>query len=419
MKVHLQYGKHGLDVDIPSSNVTILKPRFMEGLTDEPSEFQIAVRNPICSQPLKELIKPSDKVTIVIADITRPLPSNRLLPWLFEELSHVPADNFTIINGTGSHRANTQEEIVSMVGPDIAANYRIVNHNAYEQNTLDLVGQTQDGRPVLMNKEYIRADKRIVLGFIEPHFFAGYSGGYKGIFPAIAHIESIMYYHRASVIGDSCSAWGILEGNPTQEQIRVNGSLLPVDFCINVTLNSKHQITGFFCGNVLAAHEEGCKFVKSTAMIACKHAYPVVITTNGGYPLDQNLYQTVKGISAASQIVADGGLIVAVSKCNDGFPDHGNFRKLLYSYASPKELLDAIMEPGFSMYDQWEVQKLAMILLKARVALYSDILPEEIRKAHITPVNSVSLFIAKELKRIGHMASIAVLPEGPMAIPYV
>ena len=419
MKIHLQYGKHGLDVNIPCSNVDILKPEFVKGFSDEPAEFRTAVRNPICSQPLKELIKSTDKVAVVIADITRPLPSDRLLPWLFEELSHVSADNFTIINGTGSHRANTQEEIRSMVGKNIAADYRIINHNAYDRDVLDLAGQTQDGEQVLMNKEYARADKRIVLGFIEPHFFAGYSGGYKGIFPGIADIESIMYYHRASVIGDSQSTWGVLDGNPTQEQIRVNGSLLPVDFCINVTLNSKKQISGFFCGDVLAAHKKGCKFVKSTAMIACEHTYPVVITTNGGYPLDQNLYQTVKGMSAAAQIVTDGGLIITTAKCNDGFPDHGNFRKLLHSYASPKELLDAVMEPGFSMYDQWEAQKLAMILLKARVALYSDILPEEIQKAHIVPVNDVSLFIAEELKRIGSTDPVAVLPEGPMTIPYV
>jgi len=419
MKIHLHYGKQGLDIEMSSSDVTIIEPVFREGFSDEPAEFQKAVHNPIASRPIKALIKSSDKVAIVIADITRPLPSERLLSWLFEELSHVPVDNFTIIIGTGSHRASTEEEIVSMVGPRIADNYCIINHNSYSKDTLDSVGKTQDGKPVLMNKEYVRADKRIVLGFIEPHFFAGYSGGYKGIFPGIVDIESIMHYHRASVIGDSRSTWGTLEGNPTQEHIRDNGALLPVDFCINVTLNNKKQITGFFCGDVISAHERGCEFVKSMAMIACDHVFPIVITTNGGYPLDQNLYQTVKGISAAAQIVANGGLIITASKCNDGFPDYGNFRKLLHDHASAKEVLDVVMKPGFSMHDQWEAQKLAMILVRARVGLYSDISQEEIQKAHIIPVQDISLFVDKELKRIGSKVPIAVLPEGPMTIPYI
>jgi nickel-dependent lactate racemase len=419
MLTHLQYGKDGVEVTIQSSNVTTLAPRFIPGLPDEAAAFRESVRAPINSKPLRELIGANDRVAVVIPDITRPLPTDRLLTWLFAELGDVPAENFVIVNGTGSHRVNTPAELASMVGDEIASRYRIVNHNSHDPATLALAGKTADGRDLFFNREYVEADKRIVMGFIEPHFMAGFSGGYKGVFPALADIDSIMHYHRAAVIGHPLSTWGVTEGNPTQDQIRANGLALPVDFLVNVTLNRRRQITGFFCGETLAAHERGCAFSKSTVMISCPTPFPIVVTTNSGYPLDQNLYQAVKGMSAAAQIVSQDGLIVAASKCNDGFPNHGNFKKLLFDHDSPQSVLDTILAPGFSMYDQWEAQLLAMIRLKARVGLYSDIAPDEVRRAHLEPVADVGEFIAGELKRVGNDAPIAVLPEGPMTIPYL
>jgi nickel-dependent lactate racemase len=419
MKIHLQYGTTGLDINFPFANVTVLEPRFIEGLPDEAVAFTQAVRNPIDSAPLREIIQAGDHVAIVIPDITRPLPNDRLLKWLFAELSHVPAENFIIVNGTGSHRINTPEELARMVGDDIAAKYRIINHNSHDATTMKLAGKTTDGRNVYFNREYVEADRRIVMGFIEPHFMAGFSGGYKGIFPAVADIDSIMHYHRAEIIGSPHSTWGRLEGNPTQQQIRANGSLLPVDFCINVTLNRQRQITRFFCGHPLTAHISGCEFSKSTAMVACEKPYPIVITTNSGYPLDQNLYQAVKGMSAAAQIVQPGGLIIQASRCNDGFPHHGNFRKLLFDHNSPQSLLETILAPGFSMYDQWEAQLLALIATRARVALQSEIPDEEVRRAHLEPVHDIEKRVTQEISRIGANAPIAVLPEGPMTIPYL
>ena len=419
MKTHLQYGRDGLEVELPSGLITVLAPRFLPGLPDEAATFREAVRAPIDSRPLKEVIGAADQVAVVIPDITRPLPTDRLLPWLFAEFAHVPAENFVIVNGTGSHRANTDAELTGMVGREVFERYRVVNHDAHDPETLTAAGRGPDGREVRMNRDYVRADKRIVLGFIEPHFMAGFSGGYKGVFPAVADIDSIMHYHRAEVIGDPLSTWGVLAGNPTQALIRAYGSLLPIDFCINVTINRQREITRFFCGDVRSAHAQGCTFAKETAMVACPRPFPVVVTTNGGYPLDQNLYQAVKGMSAGAQIVEGGGLILAASKCNDGFPDHGNFRKLLFGHDSPEALLETILAPGFSMYDQWEAQLLAMIRLKARVGLYSDIAPEEVRRAHLEPVEDISARLGEELRRVGREAPVAVLPEGPMTIPYL
>ncbi|HSD28033.1 MAG TPA: nickel-dependent lactate racemase [Vicinamibacteria bacterium] len=419
MRVHLQYGREGLDVEVPGADVTVVEPRYVPGLTDETTAFREAVRRPIGARPLHEVVKASDRVAVVIPDLTRPLPSDRLLPWLFAELAHVPAERFTIVNGTGSHRVNTPEELAAMVGGDVLARYRVVNHTSHDPATMLPAGKSRDGETVYLNREYVEADRRIVLGFVEPHFMAGFSGGYKGIFPAVADIASIMRYHDARTIGDPRSTWGLLEGNPTQAIIRHDGSLLPLDFCVNVTLNRRREITRFFCGDPIAAHEAGCAFSRTTAMVACPRPFPIVVTTNSGYPLDQNLYQTVKGMSAAAQIVEPGGYIATASRCNDGFPEHGNFKKLLFDHPTPRAVLDTIEAPGFSLYDQWEAQLLALLRLKARVGLLSDLDHEDVRRAHLEPIADVGAAVARELNRRGRDAPVAVLPEGPQTIPYL
>ena len=419
MKVHLQYGTAGLEVDVPGERISVITPRFIPGLPDEAAAFRDAMAAPLDSRSLRDVVCSSDRVAIVIPDITRPLPTDRLLPWVLGELAHVPADRVTIVNGTGSHRANTPDELRAMVGTRVFARYRVVNHDAHDPGALAHAGTGVDGHPVQMNRAYLEADRRIVLGFVEPHFMAGFSGGYKGIFPAVADIGAIMRYHDAQMIGHPLSTWGVIAGNPTQERIRHDGALVPVDFCVNVTLNRQRAITRFFCGAVTAAHDAGCAFSRGTAMVSCPHAYPIVVTTNSGYPLDQNLYQAVKGMSAAAQIVAHGGFIAAAARCNDGFPAHGNFRRLLLEHGSPQALLDTIHQPGYLVYDQWEAQLLALIQLKARVGLYSELPPDDVAAAHLEPMADVAMAVQKELSRLGWDAPVAVLPEGPMTIPYL
>jgi lactate racemase len=419
MRVDLCYGMGRLPIDIPSRRVTVLEPTLLDGLPDEAASFRQAVRQPIAARPLREVVRANERLAVAIPDITRPLPSERLLGWLLEELAHVPDSQWAVVNGTGSHRVNTDGELLGLVGPVVMRRLRVLNHSSHEPGGLECAGRTPDGRPVFLNREWVRADRRIVLGFIEPHFMAGFSGGYKGVFPALADIDAIMHYHRAEVIGDPRSTWGRLVDNPTQEQIRANGSLVPVDFCINVTLNRRREITGFFCGDTLEAHRDGCRAARAAAMAPCDRPFPIVVTTNSGYPLDQNLYQTVKGMSAAAQIVEQDGLILTAARCNDGFPDHGNFRGLMTGHESPQAVLDTIMTPGFSMYDQWEAQLLALILLKARVGLFSEIPADDVRSAHLEPVADLNRRLADELARRGADTPVAVLPEGPMSIPYL
>jgi len=419
MKVRLDYGTTGLELDLAGLNATVLAPKFLEGLPDEAAAFTAAVRAPIGCRPLRELIAAHERVAVVIPDGTRPLPNDRLLPWLFAELAHVPKANFTIIVGTGSHRANTPAELDAMLSPAVARAYRVVNHSSTDAATLAPAGRSALGYDVRLAKDYVAADRRIIMGFIEPHFMAGFSGGYKAVFPGIAALDAIMHYHAASVIGDPRSTWGELENNPTQDHVRAGGSLLPVDFCVNLTLNTHRQITRFFCGETLAAHRVGCAFVKQTAMAACPRAFPIVVTTNSGFPLDQSLYQTVKGMAAASRVVTPGGLIVTAARCNDGFPAHGNFRQLIEASSSAQQLLDRIMQSETVVLDQWQAQHFAMVLLKARVALRSELSDADVRRAHVQPIPDVRAAIDAELARVGRDAPIAVLPEGPLTIPYL
>ncbi len=419
MRVRLQYGTDGLEVDLPARNVTLVEPRYVPGLPDEAAAFREAVERPLAGPPLREVVRAGDRVAVVIPDLTRPLPSDRLLPWLFAALPDVPPERVVIVNGTGSHRANTAEELRRMVGEGVLARYKVVNHDASDPKALAAVGRGADGQPVLLNRDYVAADRRIVLGFVEPHLMAGFSGGYKGVFPALADIASIMRYHDAKTIGHPKSTWGRIADNPTQKIIRTSGALVPVDFCVNLTLNRDRRITRFFCGEVLAAHEAGCAFSRETAMVRCERPFPVVVTTNSGYPLDQNLYQTIKGLSAAAQIVSQDGYIAAAARCNDGFPSHGNFRRLLFEHETPRALLDTIEAPGFRVHDQWAAQILALVRLRARIGLLSELPPDEARRAHVEPVADVAAAVARELEVLGADSPVAVLPEGPMTIPYV
>jgi nickel-dependent lactate racemase len=419
MRVELQYGQSGLGVDVPGENVSVIEPRFVPGLPDERAAFVEALRSPLGREPIAGLVGRHERLAIVIPDGTRPFPSQRVLPWLLSELGHVAPDHVVLIVGTGSHRPNDHAELTAMLGAEILARYEVVNHDAHDPATLQPAGVAADGRSISLCRRYVEADRRIVLGFIEPHFMAGFSGGYKGVFPAIADIDSILHYHRAPVIADPKSTWGVLDGNPTQEQVRRYGSLLPLDFCINVTLNKHRAITAVFAGDPLLVHERGAACVRQTAMVPCEHPFPIVLTTNGGYPLDQNLYQTVKGMSAATQIVTEGGLIVVASRCNDGFPEHGNFKALLTGHESAEGLTRTLLSPGFCLFDQWQAQLLAGICLRARVALSAELSAAAIRSAHLEPIEDVADRLRVELSRLGPGTPIAVLPEGPMTIPYL
>lgn len=418
MDVILAYGREGLNVNLPE-DTKVIEPGHSQALEDDHGAVLDALRNPIGTKSLREMVKPSDKVVIVISDITRPTPNHKLVPWILEELPHIPIENITILNGTGTHRDQTKEEFVQMLGETIVDTIRIINHHCHEKPELSHVGTSRFGCEAYLNKAYVEADFRIVTGFIEPHFFAGFSGGPKGIMPGIAGIETILTFHNARMIGDPRATWGNTENNPLQEMAREINAFCKPDFLVNVALNGEKQITKVFAGELAAAHAVGCAFVKEHAMIKCDQRYDVVITTNSGYPLDQNLYQAVKGMNAAQKVVKQGGAIICAAECIDGLPDHGNFGKILEMRKTPSELLVMINDPAFQMFDQWEAQRQAMIQEWADVYVYSSLSAELIKKAMLKSTENIEQTLTELKRKYGETMSIAVLPLGPLTIPYV
>jgi nickel-dependent lactate racemase len=420
MRVELAYGKTGLVVELPDERTTVIEPTYLPALPDTRGALVNALRNPIAAPPLRRLVKRGQSVAISVCDITRPMPSATVLPVVLGELAHVPRERITVLVATGTHRANSTEELETMLGRDVVRDYRIVNHDAFDRTGLADLGRTAAGIPLWLNRHWVESDVKITTGFVEPHFFAGFSGGPKMVAPGLAGIDTVMQLHGAAMIGHPDSVWGVTEGNPVHDAIRAIARQTGVDFSVDVTINRDHGITTVYAGELFAVHRAACQVAKRTAMQHVNERFDVVLTTNSGYPLDLNLYQAVKGMSAGAQVVRDGGTIICVAECSDGIPDHGEYKRLLSSRASPRELLEMIEEPGYSHHDQWQVQLQAQILLRARVLLKSGYLADDqVRAAHLEPVDDLQSAVADSMARHGPQASICVLPQGPQTIPYV
>ncbi len=418
MRVKLAYGKKGLEVELPSTT-TVIKSKHVEGLKDEIGGIKKSIENPIGVERLKTMVKEGSKVAIVVSDITRPVPSDKILPPLLEEMSVVDKKNIVIINATGAHRPNTYEELCEMLGKSIVDNYNIINHDAFDEESLTCIGKNDLGHDVWINKAYMDADVKILTGFIEPHFFAGFSGGRKSVLPGIIGQENLKINHGAPMIDSPMARYGLLECNPIHEDMLSTAKKAGVDFIVNVTLNSEHEITGVFSGDLEKAHEEGVEFVKSTAMQKVPELYDVVITTNSGYPLDMNLYQGVKGMAAAEGIIKSKGSIIMAAECSDGIGSD-EFYELLASKDSPAQLLKTIRKKGFYVDAQWQVQVLARILKDFNVYLYSDCISCDVATdCHLVHTDSIEKTVIDLKNQIGSAIKIAVMPEGPMTIPYV
>ncbi|MBN1533257.1 MAG: nickel-dependent lactate racemase [Spirochaetes bacterium] len=415
MKVSVPYGRGFLELDLPPG-ATVIEPRSPAPLSDERAALRAALRAPLESPPLRELVGSSDRVVIVTSDITRPLPAGRIIPAILEEVPQLSRENATVLVGTGSHRACTEGELAAMLGRELCRGLRCVNHDAFRPGALAAAGTLGDGTVVTLNREYLEADIRITLGFIEPHFFAGFSGGPKAVMPGIAGIDTIRRFHRPEMIDHPMADWGVLEENPVQAMAAASARLAPPDFSVNVTLDGGGRITGVFCGDVIASHRQGAAFAAAHSIYRCAAPFDAVVTSNSGYPLDQSLYQSVKGICAAASIVRDGGDVICIARCDDGIPAHGDFADLLAMRDTPEALLAMIREPHFSRMDQWQVQKLASVLVRARVHLTSGLPDEAVRAAHLVPADDPGETLAS-IMRHQPGASVALLRYGPMSIP--
>ena len=422
MEITLAYGRDGLVITLPDeAPVTVIEPQYVPGLSDEQSAIQDALRAPIGSPPLRDRVGPGDTVAVIFSDLTRPMPNDRVLPPLLQALTDagVPDEQVVLLNALGTHRPQTESELASMLGAEVTDRFRVVQHDAWDAANLVGVARNRAGRMVRVNRAYIEASVRILTGFVEPHFFAGFSGGPKAVLPGVADVDAILDNHGAAMLRHPGATWATTEGNPLWEEIRDVVQATQPTFLLNVALNRDRAITGVFAGAVGPAHRAAVAFVRERAMQPVDGLFDIVIASNSGYPLDLNLYQAVKGMSAAAQIVKPGGDIIIAAECWDGLPDYGEYGRLLREADSVEDLLATILTPGFRCHDQWEAQIQAQIQQRARVHVYADGLDDDqLREAMVEPVDTIEATLAS-LRRDNPAATIAVLPEGPQTVPFV
>jgi lactate racemase len=421
MIVPLAYGRGRLPVELPDDATTVIEPAHRPGLPDEVAALDAALASPIGAPPLREWIRPGAKVVVLFTDITRATPNDRLIPWLLSRLESwgVARDQITLLNQLGTHRPNTRAELEVMLTPGVVANYKVVNHEPENAEACIQFGVTRQGVPARINRIAAEADVRILTGFIEPHFFAGFSGGPKALMPGVAHMETVMSNHGVHNISDPRATFGVCEGNPVWEELLAIATRVGPSFLLNVTLNDHRQITGVFAGDLEAAHRAGRDFAKVAAMQPVKAPFDVVVTTNSGYPLDQNLYQGIKGVSAAARILKEGGLIILAAECSEGVPPRSSYDQILREGGSPEEVLANLAHAPRSRPEQWQAQIQALIQRRARVLLYSGMDPATVRSVHLEPCTEIGCAVRSELARLGAGARVAVLPQGPLTIPYL
>ena len=420
MRLRLDYGSEGLEVDLPDERVTVIEPSFVPAIDNPHAALVAALRAPIGRPPLRDIVRPGQKIAISVCDITRAQPREAMLRAIFEEMPSIKPDDITILIATGTHRTNTRAELEHMLGHDIVANYTVVNHDSRDDSSLAYLGDTNTGAPIYLNKKWLAADVRITTGFVEPHFFAGFSGGAKMVAPGLAGLTTVLVLHDAKRIGSPNATWGVIHGNPVQDDIREIARTTGVTFSIDVTLNRDQEITAVFAGQLFAEHGQACAFSRKSVMCRVDSSFDVVLTTNSGYPLDQNLYQAVKGMSAAVNVIKPGGTIVCAAECRDGLPNHGSYGEVLRSRPTAAALLKMINAPGFSRPDAWQVQVQAQILMKSKVLVKNGFLSDhEVRAAHFQPVHDVGEAVSAALNAAGPAATLCVLPQGPQTIPYL
>jgi nickel-dependent lactate racemase len=416
VSVELPYGENLISVNLPASNTMyVLESRHVPGLKNETSALRKALRNPIGSSGLRSRVGKNDKVVIITTDNTRHCPDSRILPVILEELEAViPARNISIIVGLGLHAPLNKKELTAKLGREIVENYTVKNHDPGRTIRLGVTGR---GNPVEVNSDVVEADFRISTGFIEPHFFAGFSGGRKSIMPGVSSAMAIRHNHGPELIAHPLARAGVLAGNPVHEDMVEQARMAKLDFIVNVLLNREKRITHVFAGSPWSAHEAGCAVEREIVQVKLDRKADISIVSNGGALADLDFYQTCKGIDTASRITRDGGIIIMASACSRG-PGSEDFRILHASASSPGEVLEKLEKAGHTG-GGWQNQILARAQLNHTVYLMSKMEDSAARQMMVTPIPSVEAGLDKALKVLGRKAEIAVIPEGPLVLPVV
>lgn len=420
MRVKLKYGEAGLDLEFPETTnfAGVLYPQEAEPLADPAAAVTQSLLRPIASAPLKDLAVGRSDAVIVISDITRPVPNALLLPIIIGQLEAggIPAAQITILVATGIHRPNEGAELERLVGREIAAGYRIINHFSKQQDDMVLVGEIGDGVPALVNRHYLAADLKILTGFIEPHMWAGFSGGRKSILPGISSVKTLEFMHGPEMVAHPQTRYGVLEGNPFHEAGLAIMAQAGADFIVNVTLDTAKQVTGVFSGHPVEAHLQGVAFLSRHCVRTLDQPLDFVVTTNAGAPLDCNLYQTAKGISGVAGATRAGGVILIATECLEGFGSE-EYRAVFEHATTPQAFIEKLMKKEFFLPDQWCAQETYQVMLHNEIWVHTQgIDAETLRRFHFKPVAELSRAIAELLERFGPQARWAIVPDGPLLI---
>ncbi len=416
MRLWMDYGKSGLEVEFPAGATldAIESPRAAP-LENAETALREALAGPIEAAPLADLARGKRNAVVVISDKTRPVPNGLVLPPILAtiEAAGIPREAIEILVGTGLHRANTPGELVEMTSPEMVERYRVRNHDARNAAEHRHLGRTRRGTEIWIDSGYLVAELKIVTGLIEPHLMAGFSGGRKGVAPGLAGVDMMRTLHGPEMLEDHIGP-GILEGNPFHEELVEIARRAGVDFLVNVAVDRQRRLTGVFAGDLVAAHEAGVRAVEEHVRVDISRPADVVVTSAGGYPLDGTLYQSIKGLIAALNVVKRGGTIILAAEISEGVGS-AEFRRLLSEMRSGDQLMETIRRPGFFAIDQWMVQHLCQVLRKAEVTIVSSGL-DPAACPFVTTAPSVPAALGRALAKHGPGAHIAAIPEGPYVL---
>ncbi len=421
MRVRLDYGRDGLEVELPDANVVgILKLKPAPAIADPAGATSAALANPIGSRPLAELARGRRDACIVVCDVTRPVPNPILLPPILDALEQggLSRDRVTILIATGTHRPNHGDELVSMLGAEIAGSCRIVNHVCTDGASQKYLGISPNGVPVYLDTTYCDADLKMTVGLIEPHLMAGFSGGRKLIMPGIAALETVQAWHSPRFLEHPNATSGIVDGNPVHEESLAIAKMARPDMVVDVTLDERNRITGIFAGDLEAAWRAGVAFAEDHVRAEVAEPVDIVVTTCAGAPLDATFYQAVKGMVGALPIVKPGGSIVIAAECAEGIGSEPFRRQLVENDDLPAYMEAMLRDDWTFVPDQWEVEELAKAVRDTTVYCVAAGIPSEtLAQCFVTPAATVELGVAAALERHGPSARIAVIPKGPYVIP--
>jgi nickel-dependent lactate racemase len=418
--VTLKYGQDGLHVSLPDTPgfVGVLEPRHQPTLPDPARAVRDSLTGPIASPPLRNVAKGRTDAVIVVSDNTRPVPNKLLLPPILAtlEAAGIPPRAITILVATGIHRPNKGAELDTLIGADIVERYRVVNHRSRQDDEMVHAGEITGGTPVFVNRLYAEADLKILTGFIEPHMWAGYSGGRKSILPGISSVKTLKFMHGPEMVADPAATYGKLEGNPFHEAGLQIMERVGADFIVNVTLNTEKEVTGVYSGDPVVAHATGAAALDPYSTTELDAPLDFVVTTNSGAPLDVNLYQTSKGIAGVAQVVRQGGEIVVASRCHEGLGGE-EFTAALDEFTTPEEWIRRALAHEFFYNDQWCAQEIFKWMRDHPIHLFSaGITDEQTRRYGMHPVADLETTIADLLKKHGEHARWAVVPDGPLLV---